>query len=97
MQNTELASREATLDAEIQRLQTELAETKQQLSLEQERRGEMEILLHTNPDTALPIYRVFYQQLEHLIEDHEKGLAHKPFAVALRRSGAAEERRNYCC
>lgn len=91
MQNSEPATGDVSLDAEVQRLREELAHTRQQLSQEQERRGELELLLHTNPDTALPIYRVFYQNLERMIEENDEK-DKKPFAMAMIRLDNAYQR-----
>ncbi len=79
------------LGAELMRLTQELEQARAQLVHTSSRLDEKEALINLNPDTGLPIYRVFFQQLEHLVNLNSQGAA-IPFAVAQIRLDTAYQR-----
>jgi EAL domain-containing protein (putative c-di-GMP-specific phosphodiesterase class I) len=81
----------ADLRRELQRLQAELEQTRQQLAQAAGRLAEQADLINVNPDTGLPIYRIFYRELEDLVERHGQGQPVR-FALAQIRLDAAYQR-----
>jgi EAL domain-containing protein (putative c-di-GMP-specific phosphodiesterase class I)/GGDEF domain-containing protein len=83
-------SRNHQLEAELARVQAELEATRQQLDLAQGRLAEQTSLINLNPDTGLPIHRVFYRELEQLVEANNGDS--QPFAIAQVRLDSAYQR-----
>jgi len=71
LKESDPVKREEKLAAELVRMGFEIDGLTERLKQEIDTKGELEVLLKTNPDTNLPIYRVLVQRLEEMVEKGE--------------------------
>lgn len=80
LRETDPEIRTEKLRAEVMRLGVELEQTLTQLDQLRSRLAEQDMYLNMNADTGLPTYRVFFRELEQLIELSSRGEP-QPFAL----------------